>query len=157
MIPRVSAVHVPGVTSTIDAIEVRTSEVEVVTMGIACINAKVPEACIPVERTVEIGGIQVELVLPVQKDIAQVEVTALPIDSVEIVLGINAHEVVKVYLVGCFILLFREVELVGHLVGEEQSLLTGLLVAHGVGRCYESEQCHKGGHHLLHNGKLFSL
>ena len=157
MIPRATAVHVPCVATAINAIEARHSEIEVVAVRIAGVDAKVPVACAPVEGAIEVRGIQIQTILPIEEDIAQVEITALPIDAVEVVLCVYAHEVIEVYLVGCFILLFREVELIGHLVGQEQSLLAGLLVAHGACRCYECEQCHKGGHHLLHILVCFKL
>ena len=155
VIPRATAISVPSVSTAINRVEARHSEVEVGAVRIAGIDAEVPVATAPVQRTIEISGVEVHSVLPVEEDIAQVEIAALPVDAVKVVLRVYAHEVVEVHLVGCFILLFREVELIGHLVGEEQGLLAGLLVAHGVGRCYECEQCHKGGHHLLHNRNLF--
>jgi hypothetical protein len=42
------ATNVPGMTAAIGSIEVRASEVEVVTMGIAGIDAEVPETSVPI-------------------------------------------------------------------------------------------------------------
>ena len=129
----VSAVHVPGMAATIGGIEVRTSEVEIVTIRIAGIDAEVPVACLPVERAVEIAGGDECLPLPIEEDITQVEVTTLPIGAEHVVAASHTHEVVEIDLVGGLILLVGEVELVGHLVGQEQSLIAGLLETHCVG------------------------
>ena len=43
------AMYVPGMSATIGGIEVGTSEVEVVTVRIAGIDAEVPVACLPVD------------------------------------------------------------------------------------------------------------
>ena len=75
------AMDMPGMTSTIGGIEGWTPEEEVVAVWIAGIDAEVPVACFPVERTIEIGGCDVSLPLPVVQDITQVEVTTLPIDT----------------------------------------------------------------------------
>ena len=157
VIPTTSTVHTPAVSTVVGKVEVWPSEIEIGAVRVTGVDAEVPVACAPVEGAIEVRGIQIQTILPIEEDIAQVEITALPIDAIEVVLCVYAHEVIEVYLVGCFILLFREVELIGHLVGQEQSLLAGLLVAHGACRCYECEQCHKGGHHLLHILVCFKL
>ena len=61
----------------------------------------------------------------------QVEVALTPIVTVEVVVCIDTHEVVEVYLVGSLILCVTEIKFIRHLVGEEQSLLACLFVAHG--------------------------
>jgi hypothetical protein len=72
---------VPSMSATISGIEGWTSEVEIVTVRITGIDAKVPVTCLPVERTIEITGCYIGLPLPVEQDITQVEITALPIDT----------------------------------------------------------------------------
>ena len=47
-IPRAAAVHVPGVSATIFYVKRRSSEEEVVAVRIACVDAEVPVACVPV-------------------------------------------------------------------------------------------------------------
>ena len=42
-------------TSTVRYVEVRATEVEIVAARIAGVDTEVPVACIPVERTVEVG------------------------------------------------------------------------------------------------------
>ena len=63
------AVDMPRMSATIGDIEVRTSEVEVVAMRIAGIDAEVPVAGLPVEGAIEIGGCQEGVPLPVEKNI----------------------------------------------------------------------------------------
>ena len=75
------SMNVPSMSAAISGIEGWTSEKEVVTVRITGIDAKVPVACLPVERTIEIGGCDVSLPLPVVQDITQVKVAALPIGA----------------------------------------------------------------------------
>jgi hypothetical protein len=56
VIPTSSSYDMPGMTATIGGVEYRATIVEVVTMGIAGIDAEVPETVCPVEGTIEIGG-----------------------------------------------------------------------------------------------------
>ena len=131
MVVAVSAIHVPAVSTPVGGIEVWTSVEEIVAVGIAGIDAEMPIACIPVERTIEVGGCDEGIPLPCIKDVAQVEVTTLPVGTIHIVYAGDTHEVVEVDFVRCLVLGISQVELVGHLVGEEQGLVAGLLVAHG--------------------------
>jgi len=132
------------VAAAIDSIEAGHSEVVVVAVGIAGIDTEVPETIAPVKGTIEVGGVEESPVLPVEQDIAQVEVAVLPVDAIEVVVVVDAHQVVEVDFVCCLILLLGEVQLVSHLVGEEQSLLTSLLIAHGAGRQGHHEHCCEG-------------
>ena len=143
-IPRAAAVHVPGVSATIFYIKRRSSEEEVIAVRIACVDAKVPVACVPVERTKEVGCITERAILPREQYVAEVEAAALPVGAVEVVDGAHTHQVVEVYLVGCLILLVGEVQFISHLVGEEQGLLASLLIAHGLCRYCYAKQCCKG-------------
>ena len=52
-IPRPSAVVSPAVTAAIDGDKVRTTEVEVVSVGVAGVYSEPPVACVPIERAVE--------------------------------------------------------------------------------------------------------
>ena len=49
-----SAMDVPSMPTTVGCIEVRTTEVEEVTMWIYAIYSKVPITCLPIKWTVEI-------------------------------------------------------------------------------------------------------
>jgi hypothetical protein len=128
----VSAMNVPSVTSTICGIEVGTSEVEIVTMWVTAIDAEVPVACFPVEWTIEICGCYIGIPLPVQQDVAEVQVPALPVCAENVSTTCHSHQIVEVYLVGSLILLICEVELIGHLVSQEQGLITSLLITHRI-------------------------
>ena len=150
VIVAVSANSVPSVGTMIGVIEVRTSEVEVVTVWVAGIDAEVPVAGIPVQRTIEIGRCDEGIPLPVKQDITQVEITALPVRSVHIVTAGDTHQIVEVDLIGCLVLFVCEIQLISHLVSQEQGLVAGLLIAHCVcrdGCCQHHHQCEK---HLLH-------
>ena len=140
--------------TAIAGVEHRTTEVEVVTMWIASINAEVPETITPVEWTIEIGSCAECLPLPIQQNIAQVQVTTLPVVAIDIVITRHthqvAHQVVEVDFIGSLILLVRQVQLVSHLVCQEQSLVACLLVAHCLARCCYRQHCYQGYHHLLH-------
>ena len=153
----VSADMVPGMTAAIAGIEHRTSEVEVVAVRIAGIDAEVPVAPVPIQRTVEIRGVNESLPLPVQQNIAHVQVAALPICAVHVVVARHTHQVVEVDFVGCLVLCVSQVQLVGHLVRQEQSLVPCLLVAHCLARCCYRQQCYQGHHHLLHIHLIFLL
>ena len=107
-----------------------TSKVEVGAVRIAGIDGEVPITSVPVKWTVEIACCTEGTILPVEQDIAQVKITTCPVFTIEVCLRLDTQEVVEVYFVGCFILIFGEVQLVSHLVGQEQSLLTGLLITH---------------------------
>ena len=150
VIVRTSAVHAPAVSSTIDGVEVRPSEVEEVTMGIACIDTEVPISGLPVEGAIEVGGINKSTILPVEQNIAQVEIALLPVDAVEIGLCVDAHQIVEVYLERSFVLFLGEIQFIRHLVGQEEGLLACLFVTHGVSRSSECKQCHEGDDHFFH-------
>ena len=117
VIVAVSAHSVPGMGTTIGVVEMRTSEVEVVTVRVAGIDAEVPVAGIPVQRTIEIGRCDEGIPLPVEQDIAQVEITALPIGPVHIVTAGDTHQIVEIDLIGSLVLFVSEIQLISHLVG----------------------------------------
>ena len=154
LIVAVAAIVVPAVAAPIAHVEMWGAEVEVVTARIAGIDAEMPEAGVPVERTVEIGGGTEGIPLPRIEYIAQVQVAALPVGAEHITAARDAHQVVQVDFVGCLILRVSQVQLVCHLVGEEQGLLACLLVAHRVCTgCYR--QHGKQGHHKLLHSRMF--
>src|SRR5574344_262248 len=55
----------PAVTAAILSIEVRTTEIIVITMRISGVNAEVPIATIPIKRTIEIIRSTVYIILPI--------------------------------------------------------------------------------------------
>ena len=116
--------------ASVYCVEVRTAKVEVVAVWIAGIYCEVPASGIPVERTVEIRGCAESSVLPVEQDVAEVEVALSPVCSVQVVIVVDSHQIVKVHFIGGLILVVGEIELVCHLVGEEQCSFASLLVTH---------------------------
>lgn len=130
MIPRLATMSVPAVVTTIGCPKGRASEIEVFAVRIACIDAEMPVARLPIERTIEIGCIEECTILPVEEDITQVEIASCPVFSIEVVGRGDTHKVVEVDLIASLVLFFREVKFICHLVGKKQSLLTSLFVTH---------------------------
>jgi hypothetical protein len=143
--------NVPGMSATIADIEGRRAEIEVVTVRISGVDTEVPVTCLPVEGTVEIAGCDKGIPLPVHKDITQIEVATLPVDAKHVSATSHTHQIVEVDFITSLVLLFGEVELIGHLISQEQGLSAGLLETHGGGRdCYRQHR-HQDHQHLFHN------
>jgi len=132
VIPAVSSVVSPAMTSSVVKEECWASEVEVASIRIDGVNSEVPVPCVPIERAVEIVGSAIESILPVEEYVTQVEVTSCPVVGIKVTCHINVHQVVEVNLVSGLILVVGEIELVCHLVGQEEGLLPCLLIAHGL-------------------------
>lgn len=130
VIPRASSVASPAVTAAIHGVEMWVSEVEVVASRIACVYSEVPAACLPVQRTIEIRSCTICAVLPVEKYVAEIEVSLSPVVPVQVVVIIDTHQIIEIYLVCCFILVVSEVKLVRHLVGKEKCAFACLFVTH---------------------------
>lgn len=111
-----SAYYVPGVTTTIAGVEHWATEIEVVTVWIAGVDAEVPEAIAPIEWTIEIGCCAECAPLPVEQNITHVQVTTLPVVSIHVVITGHSHQVVEINLIGSLVLFVRQVQLVSHLV-----------------------------------------
>jgi hypothetical protein len=152
-----SAYHMPSMSTTIAGIEHGTSEVEVVTVWIAGIDAKMPEPVTPIEWTIEIGGCTEGTPLPVEQNIAHVQITALPIVSIYIVVTRYSHQIVEVDLIGSLVLLVGQIQLVSHFVRQEQGLVASLFVTHCFARCCHCQHYYQGYHHLLHIVLLFNM
>ena len=123
-----ATIMAPAVSTTIGQVEVRTTKVEVVTMRIAGIDAKVPNTSLPIEWAVEVGSGSEQIPLPAIEDIADIQVATLPVSTKYIVITCDAHQIIQVNLIGSLILCIRQVQLVGHLVGQEERLSASLLV-----------------------------
>lgn len=96
-------------TSAVHGVKVWCAEIEVITVWIAGIHTEVPIACVPIEWTIEITGIAVHAILPVEQNITQIQVAALPVEAVQVVVVVDAHQVVEVNLVCSLILVIGEV------------------------------------------------
>jgi len=125
-----SAMAVPGMSAAIGGIEYGTSEVEEVAVRITDIDAEMPETVTPRQWTEKIAGGTEGIPLPVQQDIAQVAVATLPVVAVNIVDTGHSHQVVEVDFVGSLILFVSEIQLIRHLVRQEQGFVSCLLVSH---------------------------
>lgn len=80
--------------SAVFNVERRTSEVEVVAVRVAGVDAEVPEASRPVYGPVEISGVTERAVLPVEEDVAQVEVAVAPVCAIEVVYRVDSQQIV---------------------------------------------------------------
>jgi hypothetical protein len=127
-----------------------------VAVRIAQIDAEVPETVTPVEWAIEIGGCTEGVPLPVQQDIAQIQIATLPIGAKHVVVACHTHQIVEVDFECSLILCVCQVQFVSHLVGQEEGLVPCLLVAHCLARCCYCQHCYQGYHHLLHN-RIFLL
>ena len=123
-----ATIMAPAVSTTIGQVEVWTTKVEVVTMRIAGIDAKVPNTSLPIEWAVEVGSGAEQIPLPAIEDIADIQVATLPVGTKHIVITCDAHQIIQIDLIGSLILCIRQVQLVGHLVGQEERLSASLLV-----------------------------
>jgi hypothetical protein len=113
----VCAMQVPSVSTTIGKVECRTSEVEVVAVWIAGIDAEVPVACAPIQRAIEVAGSDICLPLCIEQYVAEVAVAALPVVAIDIIVTRYTHQVVEVDLVGGLILFISKIQLVSHFIG----------------------------------------
>ena len=105
----------------------RTTEEEVGAV-VAIPEGKIPAAVTPFDRTIEVSCSAVSSVLPIEEDVAEVNVAEVPERTIESG-AVNIDEVFEVNLIDLIVLSGGEVKLVGHLVGEEVGLL--LSVAEG--------------------------
>lgn len=118
--------------------------IEEVAVGIVAIDGERPSTTVPKKRMEEVVGRSEDAVLPVEEDVTQVGIAVDEIVAVDIIGRLHTEQIVEVDLVAIFVLLVVEVELIRHLIGEEQSLLASLLVIHCMQRnnCEEThEEC----------------
>ena len=146
-----SSIVSPTVSTAIRNVDMWSGEIEVVAVGIAGIDTKVPVAGMPGEGTVEVEGGLKSAPLPVEEYVAHVQVAAGPIGAVEVVRCRDAHQIVEVYLEGGLVLGVVEVQFVSHLVGEEEGFPACLFIAHGVAVEQKGEQGGECHDYLFHN------
>ena len=120
-------------------------------MWIVNIDTKVPQTSLPIEWTIEIGSGTEGIPLPLIKDIAEIKVTAIPVGAKHVVLTGHRHQVVEIDFISCLVLCISEIELVGHLVGQEKCFSAGLFVWHSVCRYCYCQYGNQGKQHLFHN------
>lgn len=143
VIVRPSSVCVPGVSAAVGVVASWIAIVVVMAVRIVSIDAEMPEAVAPIERTIEVFQSAESAILPVKEYVRQVEVTACPIYRIYIIDCVDAHEIVEVHFKSGLILFFREVEFVRHLICEEEGLVSCLLIRHSLCRecCEHQNEC----------------
>ncbi len=109
-----------------------------------------PETVTPIEWAIEVGGSEEGIPLPVEQDVTQVLVAALPIGAKHIIVTRHTHQIVKVDLVRSLILCICQIQFISHLVGEEESFIASLFVAHRLARSRCQQHHCKGYHYLFH-------
>lgn len=82
MIPTVSAVHSPTVCPIVCCIETWATEIEICSIWIACVYAEPPDSVGPCKRAIEVCRSAESVVLPVEENIAQVQISSCPICAV---------------------------------------------------------------------------
>ena len=157
MVIAVSTVHSPAVSTSVGNIHRWSGEVVERASRISCVDAEVPAPSVPVERTEEVRSSSESVPLPVEQDVAKVEIASCPVVAIDIIHAGHAHQVVEVNLVCGVILSVREIELVSHFVCQEQRLSASLFVTHCVGRSRKGHQCHYCHQYLFHNRIFFKL
>lgn len=85
MIPAPATVSVPAVPSVVCYHEIGAAKVEEVAARVTGVDAEVPVATVPIQRTVKVGGCRVGAVLPVEQNVTEVEVALPPIYPIEVV------------------------------------------------------------------------
>ena len=108
------------------------------------VHCECPAACLPCYRTIEVGESHILVELPTVQDIAEVCVAAIPPDAEDISVSVQAHQVVEVDLIDCLILCSGEVELVSHLVREEEGFVLCCIIAHSCVPLVASDQRSSG-------------
>ena len=111
--------------------------VEEMSVGIVAIDGERPCATVPEQRMEEIVGSSEDAVLPIKEDVTQISIAIDEVVAIDIIRRLHAEQIVEVDLVAIFVLLVVEIELIRHLIGEEQSLLASLLVIH----CMQRNNC----------------
>lgn len=81
-VPRAMPIVMPAMPAIVNEDKVWSAKIEIVTMGVTCVDGKVPVASVPVQRTVKIAGCAESTILPVEQYIAQVEIASSPIVAI---------------------------------------------------------------------------
>ena len=127
----------------------------VVATIVVTVDGEVPASSTPNDRTKEVVGCHQQAVLPVVQDAAEVVQAIAVVAAVEVGRRIDTQEVVEVDLVGVVILLVVEIELVGHLVRQVESLCLCTFKTHCVGAVEGCHHKHQGENKLFHSSVVF--
>ena len=107
---------------------------------VACVlvvDCKADYVVIDTDRFVEVGGSQVMPVLPAGEYPLELALSTVPENSENVRSAHQTYEVIVIDLINCIILCIGEIELISHLIGEEQGLCLCSCVAHCI-RLYKT-------------------
>ena len=130
-----------AVLSAVVAVRAWHGVVHLRAVGVARVHLE-HHAVAPFGRRVEVVGLVELAVLHRREHEVDVVVAAAKVRALDVLRRVYRHEVVEVDFVHGVILRLVKPQLVGHLVGEEQCFLAGLVIAHGPRR--QHSQCHDG-------------
>jgi hypothetical protein len=94
----------------------------VAAIWIYTVDPELPTTITPSQRTIEILQSEEFLVLVWRQHLLYFIVALLPQIGIEVKLRAYTHEIVEIDLIDSFILRWREIQLIGHLVRQEQGL-----------------------------------
>ena len=97
---------------------------------IVSVHCECPTTCMPSHRTIEVGECHILVELPGVQHEAEVCIAAIPPDAEDISVSVQTHQVVEIDLIDCLILCSGKVELVSHLVREEEGIVLCCIIAH---------------------------
>ena len=81
-------------------------------------------------RTVKVFRLQEAAVLPAGKNVSELICATVPVDPEDIGSTNEACKVVEIDFIDCLVLIICKIQLVGHLIGEEERLLAGSCGGH---------------------------
>lgn len=132
-------------------------EVVVTITVILTVDGEYPSSRLPRHGVAEVVSSHEDIVLPVLQDAAQVAQAVVVVIAIEVGLGVNVEQVVKVDFIGILILLVVEVELVCHLVREVECFCLCAGERHCSGTHLGSHHKHQGEDNLFHSSMVFLI
>ena len=139
----------PMAVSSTEIMESHWMTVEHQAAVVTVVDDQAPGAGTPCQRAIEVEAAHIAVELPCAEHHAEVAVAHIPPRAEQVVLSVHIEEVIEVDFVYSLILFFRQIELVGHLVAQKQSLFSGGFVWHCCGGDgYRHHHCHE--HYLFH-------
>ena len=160
-VPVRSSARVPSTGMVVVAMSASVAVVEgwpaviVIVVVIVQVDGEEPSSASPVYGMIEIVRCREEAPLPVVQDSSQVCIPIGQEVAVEVIVRVEPHQIVEVDLVSILILFVVEIQLVGHLVGQVQSLLSGLFVSHSIDVQQSCKHRNKSENVTSHNLVVF--
>lgn len=158
------------VSAAISAVVIGTREVEMVVVGIVDVYPEVPTVSTGIDGPVEVIGLYEAGILaaaqhPAKVVIAYIEVVVVAIERPLFASHHIVHQIayagneVVVDFIYIVVLLSVEIQLIGHLIGEEKGFLTYFAITHSFRACaaYSSTQSGKQDKQYSFHGSVFFL